>query len=257
MANILLLHKKYDIILIKSYFYFANFLGLTPIYSFEESKIIHPTLYRFYVSILFILFVSLYTYSTYGMFLQFFNNEITKIVFALELIMYGLMHLICIYGMFKSTYKKGQVWGSFLKGILSLDSSLNNKVIEGKSLRMEATGQIIYLLILISYGIVWSINKGFDYYKYYFLEIIEYFYMYTIIVLASNFALTLKNRFKICNKIITQRIKKNKIKISILSKNVKKKSAKKTNFIYFFSKLSQLVEIYNFLFGPLILIFLG
>lgn len=45
----------------------------------------------------------------------------------------------------------------------------------------------------------------------------------------SSFILTLKKRLKIYNKVIMQRIRKNTIKINVLSKNVKEKSIRNTN----------------------------
>lgn len=257
MANILLLQKKYDIVLIKSYYYFASFLGLTPIYSFNHSKLLYPELHRYYVFLLFTLLFSFYIYSTYGMFLQFFEGETTKIVFGLELIMFFLMNFICTYGMYKSTYKKGKHWMNFLNGIIKFDAGLKVINIEGKDLRIEVTGQILFVLFLIMYVTFWCVQKGFFFFQYYLIEVIEYLYMYTIIVLASKFALSLKKRFKICNKIIIQNTKEDLSNVRISSKKFKLKLKGKMHYVHLFTKLSYLVELYNMLFGPLILIYLG
>lgn len=292
MENRFFAKKEYDINLIKNYYYFSNILGLAPIYSFKESKLIHPNLYRIYVMILSTTLFLYYVYSTYGMYLQFSNGQATKIVFALELILFFLMNFICVYGMFKSTYKRGIIWMNFLNEIIKYDSGLNVENIEGKNVRTEVIGQIFFIIFLIVYKGLWWDLKGFYFEQYYLIEIIEYLYVYTIIVLASKFALSLKKRFKIYNELITRKIKETNNEISVIfhenkielklsglelkdekckTKEINVKSGRnfdkfkknnlktkeKTHYINLFSNLSNLVELYNLNFGSLILIYLG
>lgn len=286
--------KESHINFIKTFYYFANLLALTPPYDFEKSKVKYQNIYRIYAFMLTLFFISLYLYSTYGMCKQFQNDEVVEAEFILELLRYGLMQLLCILNILRSTYRQGNIWKHFLVDIQNTDNNLiresnigvnlklkktkhnnliskmldyynfklkmnnryhfNFKTTEFLILKLEIIGLVILFLILIYNIHSWIKTSGFFYYQSYIIENIELVYIYVIVVLSSNFAIFLKEKFKLCNSILKnikfESIQPKKCRGIIRSKKI----CFATNL---YIQLFYLVDNYTVIFGPSFLLLFG
>lgn len=268
-------------------------MAIAPCYDFDKSTVIHQNIYRIYAFVILMCFISLYLYSTYGMFKQFQYKDLVKTEFTLELMLYGLMQFLCVFNILRSTHRRGYIWKHFLKNIQTVERNLRQGSIFISTLKLknidkfdsklkstkwfgsklltndyftmkfEVIGQVVLSLILVYNVYLWVNTNGFSYYQYYMIEVIEYTYIYTIVILSSNFAIYLKEKFKFCNRILKefseesvrnifiQRTRKRKI---IKRKNINNKLCIVTNL---FIQLSQLVHTYSLLFGPSVLFLFG
>lgn len=258
-------NKKTDLNYLKPLYNTATVFAIAPAYNFNLKKFTYSTLYKVYSITTAIFYIGLYVYSLQGSIKYFYDK-----MYLAEIIVEILLHLTVLttslLSIFNSAFFKRKIWLEFLKKIQFFDIITKhlhtNK--EKHFLILELFGQILLILVLIQNCFVWIKKQGFELYQYYIVETLEYVYLYIIVVLISNFALVIKYRFETFNRLLLnvfdcKRIKlryipyfKQNFKIMELEKRIFAFSLNET-----FSLLSDLVHLYNEIFGITILTYMG
>lgn len=216
------LNPNYGISYLKPLFCLANILAIAPPYSFGNLKVIPMRLFQVYSGFLLGAIFGSYLYSTYGMAIKRANLELTLREFVLEILYYAGLQLVCLLPILRSSFYKRKSWMKMLESFEAIDRNRDVAEIRSKYLIFfkEVFGEIVMIIILASNVYLWVSTHGWEYYKYFFIEVVEYTYMYAVTVLMVHILINLRYRYVYVNEILEEMnwkryfLKKYKIELS-------------------------------------------
>lgn len=226
---------------LKLIFYLATFFGILPPYSFQKRTFRFVAQFRFYSLLLLILISYAYYDSVYGKikFLHKYMRETTIIIQSILYLLVAGFNIISIIEIaFRNTKR--------LSKCLNLICEAHTISPERKTnvLIYFISGYVLLLFVLFYDGFIWDKTITFRLYKYYIPSRVQYVFIYTVLLLVFGLARSVYLKFHSINKTLILDITRNE--------EERKKRAFYKELLDLYTKITEIVEIFNTIFGWII-----
>lgn len=269
--HIKVLNEKRNVIsYIKPIYQLANFLALSPPYNFDYiEKKTKAGNYKYYPVIFVSFIISAYCYGMYGSVKKIYPYSQTTTV-VIQILFYFLIVLSNVISMLGGGFYSWKSWNLMLDTFSKVDSQVNfykSESTSNKTFYFQIFVGHVFLFIVFGFDIYVGVeNYGMDIYQYYMCVRFQLYFILIEVILMCNFAISIKKRFKYFNDILRKIswnenklfvIKSKQKSITSLSLNSFGKLTDLKSITRMFTVLSELVELYNKIFGWQILILMG
>lgn len=220
-------------------FVLGSILGILPAYSFKKKNFIGVSYFKLYTSILLFTTISLYFYEIRG---RILNETYLNTVF---LILKNLQHLMLYFMNCSAILQLSFIKFNDLSKCLELFSGVDRVLFKftTKKNRKDAL-LIIDLAIGLPFVLLLLIYSAYiaeSVFKYYVINRIQYFYCFVIVMFIRHLACGVEARLRIIN-------------TNFQSANIPLNAIK--NLMESYAKLNEIIDIWNQLFGWIIVLLL-
>lgn len=183
---------------------------------------------------------------------MFYIYPYTHTTIALcEGMLFLMMTMTTIISTLRSGFWHREEWNNMIESFLILDDKFKIEP-KGRNLFMIEfiLGHLVLFLVLSNDAYFNLIYYGFKTYKFYFFNRIQYYFVFLVVLLICNFALSIRNKYKCLNNLLINTFKNKDSDNGKVSFSV-------TEFALIFSDLERLVCTFNTIFGWNILLIFG
>lgn len=273
LINLKVRESKLNVIsYMKQVYKLANILALAPPYNFdyiEKNNLVGT--YKYYPIAMAIFVTTTYVYGMYGIVKKVFPLAQTTTI-VIQVLFYLFIVSSNLMSMLGGGFYNWKAWNEMLDIFAKVDSQVGFSRIQKKSVITAFYIHIIcghaLLLSVYSFDIyVGSTNYGMNIYQHYLCVRYQYYFIFIEVILMCNFAISIKQRFKYFNKMLKTISTNNNKKIFVVkTKSISYAVPTELNsfglnnlksITRMFTVLSELIHLYNKIFGWQILILLG
>lgn len=261
--------EKTGIYYLKPIYKLSNLLGLAPPYDFDnfESKT-QNHFYKYYCTAILCFLITTYIYSMYGSISRLYQlSQTTTII--IQILYYLFIMILNVITVFGSFIQNKLSWKKMLDTFKKLDSQIN--LMAKKRLLISTfnlqiiVGHLLLITVLGYDAYVGQDAYGIELFQYFICIKLEFYLIFITVILMCHFALAIKNRFESFNEILRKItiantpyiISKKSNSISPININIFTSKGNLKNITRMFSTLSELVNLYNKIFGWQILVLMG